>query len=283
MRTTLKVRAVVYCALAAMIGGEARGDAGWYASVEALLLAPKVNSTGFEQVFYEGVDFDAVQTDGNYSDSLEGGVRFILGNEGCDGFGTQFRYFSYDNDIAYNGLWDAGAGTIPVIGDNNIDVDAFDAEFTQRGSFRTWDLVATGGLRYGSVEISQPTNFFNGIPAVVFGGPTGVEFEGVGPTFSLSANRPLGYGLSLIGRARTALLFGDIDVTPGFRAGGSFTVEDEFAQVWEFQFGLGYERNFNGHSVIGSVFWEAQRWDSDSGFLGDLALHGLGLSGGITY
>lgn len=269
--------------LAALQVGSAHAEPGCFGSVEALLLAPKINSTGFQSVFYDGVDFDTVQTDGNFEDQLKGGVRFILGNEGCCGFGTQVRYFTYENNSEYRGLWDAGAGTIPLIGDNEIDVDALDVEVTQRGSFSSWDIVATGGLRYGRVEISQFDGFFDAIPALVFGGSTGVEFEGVGPTFSLNAQRPMGYGVSLFGRARTALLFGDIDVTPGFRSGGSFTIEDEFTQVWEFQFGLNYERNLGNATAFGGVFWEAQRWDSDSNFLGDLGLHGLGLSAGLRY
>ena len=125
-------------------------------------------------------------------------------------------------------------------------------------------------------------NFFNGIGAVVFGGPTGVDFDGVGPVFSASATRPIAGSLHLFGRARTALLFGDIDVTPAFRS-NPFTIEDEFAQVWEFQFGLSCQRDINGSTLTGGVFWEAQRWDSDSNFIGDLALHGLGLSGGLIY
>lgn len=260
----------------------ALAEAGWNAGVEYLLLAPKVNSTGFEMLFYEGVDFDTVETEGDYNNKLEGGVRLTGGYETCCGFGAQVRYFSYDNDIGYQGLWNAGT-TIPVFGQNTIDVDALDIEVTQRGEFKSWDVVATGGLRYGSVDITQPTNFFSGIPAVIFGGPTGVDFTGVGPVVSLSAQRPLGYGLSIFGRARMAMLFGDVEVTPAFQSGGTFTVQDEFAQVWEMQFGLQMNHDFNGHNVFGGVFWEAQRWDSDSNFIGDLGLHGLGLSAGCTY
>lgn len=277
------LKVLIGCAAGLLSAVSASAAPGVHASVEALLLAPKINSTGFENIFYEGVDFDNVNVEGNFEDALKGGVRFVLGKESCCGFGAQVRYFTYENSFAYDGLWDAGSGTLSVIGESEISVDAIDVELTQRGSFSSWDLVVTGGLRYGSVDISQPGGFFGGIPALIFAGGTGVEFEGVGPTFSLSAQRPVGHGLSVFGRARTALLFGDIDVTPGFRAGGVFTIENEFTQVWEFQFGLNYERELNNSTFVGGIFWEAQRWDSDSDFLGDLALHGLGLSGGFTY
>ena len=47
--------------------------------------------------------------------------------------------------------------------------------------------------------------------------PTGVEFAGTGPTVSGEASRRFGCsGLSLFGRARSALLFGDVDWTTAF-------------------------------------------------------------------
>lgn len=270
--------------MSASLAAQSAADPGFFASVEAVLLAPKVQSDGFEYVFYEGVDFEAlsVETQGSFDDSLQGGVRLVGGYEGCDGCGVQFRYFHFDQDIAYDGLW-IGGTTIPVAGDVGLKAQALDAEVTQRGGLRSWDLVVSGGLRYGSVEYSQPPNFFNGIGAVVFNGATGLDFDGVGPTVALSAQRPMGYGLSIIGRARTALLFGKIDHTPAFLS-TPFTIEDEFVQVTEIQFGLGYEREMRcGHDLMLGVFWEAQRWDSDSNFLGDLGLHGLSMLAGIDF
>lgn len=272
-------------ALMITVVGAAPGaaDSGFYASVEALLLAPKVNSQGFEFLFYEGVDFDAVEVEGDFEDGLHGAVRFEVGKEGYDGFGARVRYFNFDQSVAYDGLWDGGSGTIAVIGDVSLDVQAIDFELTQRGDFRSWDILLSGGLRYGSVEYQQPPNFFNGIGAVINPNLTGSEFEGVGPTLSLAGNRPLGYGLSLIGRARVSLLFGDIDYTPAFLS-SAFTIEDEFVQVTELQFGLGYDRRLNcGANLNLGVFWEAQRWDSDSNFLGDLSLHGLSLLAGLGF
>ena len=219
-----KLQAVAAAFLAAASVGQVSADPGYFASAELLLLAPKVNSTGFEQVFYEGVDFTSVEVEGDFDDGLEAGYRIVAGKESCDGFGVQFRYFHFDQNIGYDGLWDAGAGTVSVIGDVGVQAMAFDAEVFQRGKFRSWDTVLSGGLRYGSVEYNQPANFFNGIPAVVFAGATGLEFDGVGPTLALTGERELGYGLSIVGRARVALLFGEIDYTPAFRSGGSFTI-----------------------------------------------------------
>ena len=39
----------------------------------------------------------------------------------------------------------------------------------------------------------------------------------------------------------------------------------------------------NGADLNLGIFWEAQRWDSDSNYLGDLALHGLSLLAGVGF
>ena len=281
----MKALSAVCVALTAMLGvSQSKADPGYYASAEYLLLAPKVNSTGFETLFYDGFDHHNIEVDGSFEDDLKSGFRVVLGKEACDGFGVQFRYFHFDQNVEYDGLWDNGIATTPVNGDTGIKVEAFDAELTQRGSFRSWDILVTGGLRYGKVEFDIPSNLFTGIGAVIFGGPTGSDFDGVGPTVSLSAQRPLGYGLSVIGRARTALLFGDVDYVGAFLPNTYLTIEDEFVQVTELQFGLGYDRCLNcGANLNMGVFWEAQRWDSDSNYIGDLALHGLALMAGVNF
>ncbi|MEM6655251.1 MAG: Lpg1974 family pore-forming outer membrane protein [Planctomycetota bacterium] len=275
-------RAALGAALLVGVPGAAVAGGGVYGGVQFLMLAPKINSDGFNQVFYDEVDFSLVGTEGSFEDDLEGGVRFVFGAETCCGFGGRVRYFTFDNDVDYDGLWVGSGGSIPVQGQSAIDVDALDLEVTQRFDCCCWNMILGGGLRHGAVDILQPPNFFSGVSAVLNSGQTGVEFDGVGPTFSIGASRCLGYGLSVVGQARTSLLFGDIDMTRAF-ALTNRTIEDEFVQVWEFQLGLNYQTRLGGHDVAGGVFWEAQRWDSDSNFLGDLGLHGLGLSGGVSF
>ncbi len=62
----------------------------------------------------------------------------------------------------------------------------------------------------------------------------------------------------------------------------SHTVDD-FVQVTEVQFGLNYRKGLGCADGTFGVFWEAQRWDSDSDRLGDLGLHGLSLQTGLEY
>lgn len=280
MKMALRIGAIASLLLSV---GVCQAKPGTHASVEWLLLAPKVNSTGFDQIFYDGAAI-GIETEGNLNAGLESGVRFIVGQESCDGLGVQFRYFHFENESGYSGTWDGGT-PIAINGFIDVEVDALDFEVSQRASFCCWDLVVSGGLRYASAEISQGGGLFAGVPAVVFGGPTGVEFTGVGPTFALSAQRKIGCrGFSIIGNVRTALLFGDIDQRFAFRTPFTGTISDEFVQVTEMQFGLGYDRCLcSGKNLELAILWEAQRWDSDSNYLGDLALHGLSLKAGLSF
>ena len=266
----------------------ARGDAGWSARVDALLLSPTISGQGFRRVFQEipnGVYFD-----GQLEDGLEGGVRFVVAKENPSGFGVRFQYFDWENDPSatspnYVGNWENGVD-LEFSGAVEIDVMAIDIEATQRAVFRAWDLVVSGGLRHGQVEISQPGDLFTGV-STFYGIRSGVEFEGTGPTMALEAIRPLGQtNLSLVGRARTALLFGELDQMRTFGGGAAPTspnTTDDFVQVTELQFGVNYQRRIGRADASFGVFWEAQRWDSDSGALGDLALHGLSLQTGLAY
>ena len=283
MANCFSLRAAAAAALALALPAASVADVQWYSSVEALLLTPKTQSQGFDNFFYREAPV-TVETAGSYGNSMEGGVRFVTGFEDCCcGFGGRVRYFLFDNDVDYRGEWINGV-TTELFGGVNIDVDALDCEMTQRGDFRKWDLLVSGGLRYGSVDITEGSGLFGGFGSSVFFGATGVSFDGVGPTFSGQASRPLGNsGLSIVGSARTALLFGDVDIYSAFRSGGLLTIEDEFVQVWEFQFGLAYAKQCSLGTANAGIFWEAQRWDSESDALGDLALHGLSLMGGLTY
>lgn len=261
----------------------AQGDAGWSARVDALLLSPSISGAGFGRIFREvpsGVYFDGVLEDG-----LEGGVRFVLAKEHCTGLGVRFQYFDFDTDASYRGEWENGT-VIPVAGPLDVDVHAIDIEVTQRAEFRFWDLLVSGGLRQGSVGIGQGGSLFSGIGSF-YGIASGVDFDGVGPTVALEAQRPLGVtGLSIVGRARWSLLFGELEQMATFGGGAPPTfasVTDDHVQVTEVQFGMNYTKRIRGANASFGVFWEAQRWDSDSGALGDLALHGLSLQSGLAY
>lgn len=262
----------------------AAGHGNWYGGVQWLMLSADVDTAGFDDIFYEGVDHAAVETEGAYDGDLNSGVRFILGKQDCCGCGLQVRYFNYNNNVAYSGLWNAGAGTVLVSGISGVEVDALDLEMTKRHNRGGWDVQCSAGVRYGAVEFSQPAGFFAPVPAVINAGPTGTRYEGVGPTLATSGVCDLGHGLSFVGQARVGLLFlfSDTMNNSAFQAAPSAS-SDEFAQSWEFQVGLNYETRLGGHDVLLGLFYEIQHWNFNSTLIGDLTLQGLGLSAGTQF
>ncbi len=266
------------------VGTVGAAESGVYANVDFLLLSPQIPTVAFDNFFYNNAP-TAARTDGSFSDGIDLGMRTTIGAEDCCGFGGRFRWFTFDQDYDYTGVWDTGT-PIALNGGFNLDVDAFDFEFTQRGDFCNWNLQAAAGLRYGSLEVRNNNIDFSIIPAALFLLPgVGVDFDGVGPTLALQGNRQLGCsGFSLFASGRTSLLFGDTDITTPFLLGGNIAIQDDMVNVTEIQIGVNHERCLNEcYTLTSGIFWETQRWDSDSGALGDVGFMGLGLRSGLRY
>ncbi len=277
-------------ALAAAFAVQAAGvraDEGWFAGVDLLYLAPKFSGVGFDNVFYHGSPVPQFG-DGAIDSDLDFAQRVSLGYEGSQGGGIQVRWFTFDNTTHYTGVGEDSGGPEPIAGDLGIELDAFDAEFIQRGSFSAWDWIGTAGVRYAQYEIREQASDefeWEEFADAVWFGLAGTEFQGAGPTFSAMGSRPVFFEeLSFFGRVRTALLYGDIEQDSIYIIGGGpLEITDEFVQVWEFQAGANFEFEFDAFDLVASIFWEAQRWDSDSNLLGDLALHGFGTYVGVEY
>lgn len=257
-------------------------EEGWQAQFEHLLLAPKLSEAGVQNIFYQD-GFSDTWAAGNVGSELEYAQRLMLGYEGGQGGGARIRWFTFDKGLSYTGaVWE-----VPMVelnGGVNLDVDAIDAELTQRGSFRFLNLLAGAGVRYGSVSLREEEINFEDLSDTVWFGSTGVEFAGAGPTLSLQATRDIGSsGLSLFGTGRTSLLFGETERFSAYRLGGSYVNSNEVVQVWEMQLGSQYNCSLEVADLFAGIFWEAQRWDSDSDLLGDLSLHGFGVSTGLRY
>lgn len=277
----LKVLSLALCSLLTSV---AAADEGWYANIDMLFIAPKISDQGVTNIFYYGGIPSITRQGGSIESPLEFAQRVNLGYEGECGGGLRVRWFTFDNNVDYVGEVEEGGPPISLAGQINLDVDAIDSELTQRGNFQNWDWRVSGGARYARVSLREEDINFEDLSDIVWFGSTGVEFEGAGPTFSAEGNRPILFdGLSIFARARTALLFGETDVWSAFEGGGRYRVHNEFVQVWEFQLGLESEREYEWFDLVSGIFWEAQRWDSDSGFLGDLAFHGFGARLGIEY
>ncbi len=205
----------------------------WYVGYELTVLRPIISEATF-------VPFD---------DEYGFGHRLVAGYDGGSGMGARIRYWFYNQD---HDIIPAGSGSV------GIDMDVLDLEFTLNEQLRNWDLMLTGGVRYGRVDITAPA-------------PMNVNayFEGIGPTASLEAVRHFGdRGLYLIGNGRTSLLFGDIN-------DGGTVFEDDIVTVLESQLGVGYSRNLDRATLTLRTVWETQFWLNDSFFGGaDLGFAG---------
>ncbi len=280
---TMAAAMVVSCASAT----PSQAEEGLYAGVDLLFLSPKLNAVNFNNLFYNGSP--AVQTvDGALSAPLEFSQRVIVGYEGDQGGGVRVRWFTLDHTVGYSGLGeDSVNGTIAIAGNMNFDVDSIDAELTQRGNFRVWDWLASAGARYARVDIHEHFSDefeWESFADAQWFGLAGMEFEGAGPTVSVQGSRPMIWeGFSVFGNARTALLFGEIELDTIYRTnGGPAVIPDVFAQVWEVQAGVEMVHEYDAVDLVCRIFWEAQRWENDSN-IGEFALHGFGVHTGLVY
>ena len=171
-----------------------------------------------------------------FDESFGVGHRFTLGLESHRGIGGRVRYWSYDHSIVGH---DAFAGDVL-----HIDMDTLDLDLTLRERFRRWDLLVSGGVRYGRNSYGSDTIF----------GPGEARFEGFGPTIALEAERKIGCrGLRLIGNFRGSMLFGDDDFF-------GTTVDDELMGVLDNQLGIGWNRRLGRSVVDVRAVWESQFW-----------------------
>jgi len=193
-----------------------------YATYEITVLQPYLSD------FFVGTGFD---------DKYGIGHRFIIGRDGGTGMGLRARYWMFNHDKA---------GVGGIAGTNvSIDMDALDIEATLDEHLCNWDVLVSGGLRYGRLEL---------VPSLAIG--EALTLEAIGPTFSLEASRNIGCrGLYVVGNARGSLLFGDVRINPPPTA-----VADELGTVLENQLGIGWRREMAGVDLNVRAVWESQIW-----------------------
>ena len=267
----------------------ANNQEGIYSGVDFLFLSPKISSAGVNQIFFPWGLSSAQSYAGNLDAPLNFAQRVFLGYQGDGGGDMQARWFTFDNNLDYFGEVDEAGPPRSLCEQTRWQIDAVALELLQRGNFANWNWMGTAGVRIADVSLREESINFEDLDEFVWGGSTGVKFQGAGPTLSVQGARPIiTDGLSVFANARTALLFGDTNWWTAFPSnfgagGGRYTIHNDFAQVWEFQFGIQHTKHFEPCDVFSGIFWEAQRWESDSGYLGDLALHGFGCRAGIVF
>jgi major outer membrane protein len=206
-------------------------SSAWYLGYELTMLQPIIS------------DREVTGSGNGFEDELGWGHRFVLGYDGGSGMGVRMRYWLYNHGHDF---------TNPAFGSVGIDMDVLDVEFTLEEHLRNWDLLVSGGLRYGHAGLSNPAS------SVIVLGPARAIFEGVGPTVSFEAVRGFGdRGLYLLGNFRAALLFGQNINRLGITNQNS---EGETTTVLENQLGIGYEHNLDRTTLNLRIAWETQVW-----------------------
>jgi len=242
--------------------GKGKGGSGRsvYIGYEATVLRPYVSSS-------TAVNLGATGFDNNYGV----GHRFTLGMVGDNGVGARMRYWIYNHG---HDLVPPGVSNTPTL---SIDMDVFDLEVTLNEELCNFDLLLSGGVRYGRLGVSA---------ASVSVDSYDTYFEGTGPTVSFEAQREVGSrDLYLIGNMRASLLIGEIH-----NSGGVVLPleDDEIVTVLESQLGVGWSRETNRGELHVRVLWETQFWMNESFYFGgvnpgsayrELVASNLGLNG----
>lgn len=178
-----------------------------------------------------------------FGDDYLTGHRLILGAENSNGIGGRIRYWTFDQSI------NAVTGPPVTVA---INMDVLDGEVTMREHLCSFDMLLSGGFRYGRAGFSPAGPQGNG--------PGEFYYEGIGPTVALEAQRHFGdRGLYLIGNFRGSQLFGQISNNNN----GPIT-DDELYTVLESQLGLGWSRQMNRGILDLRAVWENQSWLNDN-------------------
>lgn len=201
----------------------------FFIGYELTVLQPYISEHG------TGVPFD---------DEFGFGHRLTAGYDGGSGMGARARYWFYNH--GHDILTGMGSSV-------GIDMDVLDLEVNFYEQLRNFDLMISGGARYGRAELTSPGTAFG------FGGDR-FFFEGIGPTAALETTREFGdRGMYFIGNVRAALLFGDIH-EPAFGP----KAEDDTTLVFESQLGVGMTRDLGGATLNLRSVWETQVWRNDA-------------------
>ena len=206
----------------------------WYLGYELTILQPVIS------------DIEVPGSADGFDSESGFGHRFVVGYDGGSGMGARMRYWLYNHGHDF---------TNPAFGTIGIDMDVLDLEFTLEEQLGNWDLMVSGGVRYGHAGLSSS-------PGPVINGSVKAIYDGVGPTVSFEAVRGFGdRGLYLLGNFRASMLMGTQINRVGFAGSHS---DDETVTVLENQLGIGYNRNL-GRTILNlRTAWETQVWMNES-------------------
>lgn len=223
----------------------------WYLGYELTILQPIIS------------ELEIAGRGNGFENDFGLGHRFIVGYDGGSGMGVRMRYWFYNHGHDL---------TDPALGSVGIDMDVLDLEFTLEEELRNWNLMVSGGIRYGHAGLSNSASF------AIVPGPARAIFDGVGPTVSFEAVRGFGdRGLYLLGNLRASILIGKNIDRQGF---DGMKNDGETTTVLENQLGIGYGRILDRTALNLRIAWETQVWmnegwgDDVYGFSSNLSFSG---------
>jgi hypothetical protein len=217
---------------------------------------------GFEMVvvqpyFEDGIDVDRLvdphrQIEPGYEFHVT--PRFWVGYWNRTNGGVRARYWQFDQNAE---LTCNPCGETAIHG---LAVTAADVEFVQFLSSDVISLELAAGVRFAKVEanlIENPgdplrTNWFH------------ADFEGIGPTVAIEAQRPLGASRwAIVGNARGSAVFGTDRILNV--SAGTVNIDrldkDDLIFVLESQVGVQYRRPLGNHGVLlFRALMEGQVW-----------------------
>jgi hypothetical protein len=297
---------------------EPSGSGSWscFGGFEAVFVQPR---------FSDNLAFTVMESDDNSFESfedvefdydLEFTPRLWLGVESCDGLGVRATWWQFDHAAAQasanppaNGF---GSITPPTFRNVNLstsipsdtysastdlNVYTLDLEITKHASFCNWEFGFGGGLRYARAEQGYFSELRDDTQTLLGRIDYRQSIEGVGPTISLSAFRPLTCTLGTFCAARGSVLFGDgksslsagddLDLSTPFLTTSSTSRQDVLT-IGEVQLGVRWsakKRSGRSFQPFASLALEGQVWNnagnasSEEGTLGFFGFNaGTGLN-----
>lgn len=291
-------------------------SATFYTGIEFTFLKPHYDDNVAFTMLDGSATGDSAFTDVEFDHDTEFTPRVYLGWRHRDGVGLRVTWWAFDHEAqSASASPDAdGFGQISHPPFSGVDISsviptdvftagshleayAIDIETTQEACLGGWDVVVAGGVRYADVEQGYRAQLQNAA-----GDQRGTidyrqGIDGIGPTISLGASRPLGRLTTLFCKARGSVLFGDgesflsaaenLDAPPEV-ATTRTSSRDDLLSIGEVQVGFqwqGRRRRMMPYRPFASVALEGQVWNgagsatSEDGSLGFFGVNtGIGLA-----
>lgn len=205
--------------------------------------------------------------------------QFTIGAVGANGFGFRLGWWGFANQTnefsviapggnavsaAPLGAQLFGAAATGISAASKLRFNVWDFEATELVEYSSWYFLLTGGLRYAHISQDYAAVLTNGGGTPLATLASGHNFNGVGPTVSLTGKRPIGLtNLYFFGSARGSVLFGNAKQSAVLGAADAYASADAVVPEAEVEIGLGYHRSvgrarfFAQAGLIGDVWYEA--------------------------